>query len=200
MSAIVPVYFDYTSSLCYIAWRIVAQLEAELDVTMSWRPVHIAAEQIEWKPGDLIGGEARAKIERVAGETGIALRIPERWCDSRAALEGVVLAEECACAAAYHREVFGALYDRGDDIGDRTVLVRAAVAAGLPMGRFMEFVATRRAAPQLARIRDEARRLGVTGYPPFLLGEFPLTGIQPLETMRLLVARHIERANEGLQY
>ncbi len=198
MSVIVPVYFDYASSLCYIAWRIAARLEAELDVTMSWRPVDIAVQLAEWKPGDLIGGDTRAKIERVASETGIALRIPERWCDSRAALEGVVFAEECACAAAYHREVFAALYERSDDIGDRTVLVRAAVAAGLPMGRFMEFVATRRAAPQLARIRDEAQRLGVTGYPTFLLGEFPLSGIQPLETMKLLVARHIERANERL--
>jgi len=200
LSTIIPVYFDYASSLCYIAWRIAARLEAELGVAMSWRPVHIAAQHPECRPGDLIGGDTRAKIERVASDTGMALRIPERWCDSRAALEGAVLAEECACAAAYHGEVFAALYERGDDIGDRTVVVRAAVAAGLPMGRFMEFVATRRAAPQLALIRDEAQRQGVAGYPTFLLGEFPLTGIQPLETMRLLLARHIERTRAGLPH
>jgi predicted DsbA family dithiol-disulfide isomerase len=198
LNVIIPVYFDYASSLCYIAWCIAARLEPELDVTMSWRPLHLPAHHGEWKPGERIDGDARARIERVAGETGISLRIPERWCDSRSALEGAVFAEENGCAAAYHREVFAALYERGDDIGDRTVLVRAAVAAGLPMGRFMEFVATRRAAPQLTLIRDEAQRLGVAGYPTFLLGEFPLTGIQPLETMRLLVARHIERTCERL--
>ncbi len=198
MNAIVPVYFDYASSLCYIAWRIAARLEAELAATMNWRPVHMAAHHPEWTPGDLIGGDTRAKIERVACETGVALRIPERWCDSRAALEGVMLAEECGCPAAYHREVFTSLYERGDDIGDRTVLVRAGVAAGLPLGRFMEFVATRRGAPRLALIREEAQRLGVTGYPTFLLGEFALTGIQPFETMKLLVARHIERGSAQL--
>ena len=200
MNATIPVYFDYASSLCYIAWRISARLEAEFAVTMSWRPVHMAAQGAECKPGDLIAGDTRAKIARVARETGIALCIPERWCDSRAALEGLALAEECGCVAAYHREVFSAAYARGDDIGDRTVLVRAAVAAGLPMGRFMEFIATRRAAPRLALIREEAQRQGVTGYPTFLLGEFPLTGIQPLETMKLLVARHIERTRERLPH
>jgi hypothetical protein len=33
----------------------------------------------------------------------------------------------------------------------------------------------------------------VAGYPTFFLGEFPLTGIHPLETMRLLLQRYIER-------
>ena len=199
MAVIVPVYFDYASSLCYIAWRIAAQLEAELDVRVRWRPVHIAAQYPEWKPGTLLDGDTRATIERVAHETGVALHIPARWLDSRAALEGVVFAEECGRVAAYQHEIFSAAYERGDDIGDRTVLVRAAVAAGLPMGRFMEFVATRRAAPQLAAIRSEAQRLGVVGYPTFLLGEFPLSGIQPIETMKLLMARHIERTQERWQ-
>ena len=199
MPVIIPVYFDYASSLCYIASRIAEQLTAELDVEMRWRPVHIAAHHHEWKQGGPIGGDTRAKIERVSQETGVALRVPERWLDSRAALEGAVFAEECGCAAAYHQEVFAAVYERGDDLGDRAVLVRAAAAAGLPVGRFMEWIATRRAAPQLAAIREEARQLRVIGYPTFLLGEFPLTGIQPYLTMKLLVARHIAHSGEQLR-
>jgi predicted DsbA family dithiol-disulfide isomerase len=195
----IPVYFDYASSLCYIASRIVDRLATELDVDIRWRPVHIAAHHPEWIQGGLVGSDTRAKIERVSKETEVALRIPARWLDSRAALEGAVFAEECGCAAAYHREVFAAVYERGEDCGDRAVLVRAAAAAGLPVGRFMECVATRRAAPQLAAVREEARRLGVIGYPTFLLGEFPLTGIQPCETMKLILARHIARASEALR-
>ena len=198
MALIVPVYFDYASSLCYIAWRIAAQLGAELDIELRWRPVHIAEQYPGWRHGELIGGDTRTKIERVAYETGIALHIPARWLDSRAALEGVLFAEDCGCAGAYHQQVFAAAYERGDDIGSRAVLVRAASDAGLPMGRFMEFVATRRGAPQLAEIRQEAQQVGVVGYPTFLLGEFPLTGIQPYETMKLLVTRHIERSRQRL--
>ncbi len=199
MAIIVPVYFDYASSLCYIAWCIALRLAAELDVEFRWRPVHIAGQHPEWGQGGFIGGDVRAKIERVAQETGIALRIPTHWLDSRAALEGTSFAEECGCASAYHREIFAAAYEREDDIGDRNVLVRAAAAAGLPIGRFMEFVATRRGAPRLAATCEEARELGVAGYPTFLLGEFPLCGIHPYETMKLLVTRHIERARAELQ-
>jgi len=197
-AVVIPVYFDYASSLCYIAWHIAARLAVELAIEMRWRPVHIAAQYPDWKQGELVGGDTRAKIERVSEETGIELRIPDRWLDSRAALEGVQLAEEWGCAAAYHREVFAAAYGRGDDIGDRSVLVRAATVAGLPMGRFMEFVATRRGAPGLAEVHEEAQRLGIVGYPTFLLGEFPLTGIQSYETMKLLVMRHLDRTHDRL--
>jgi len=199
VAVVIPVYFDYASSLCYIAWRIAAQLAAEVDVEFRWRPIHIAAQRPTWRPGGQIGGDSRTKIERVAQETAITLRIPKRWLDSRAALEGALFAEEYGCVPDYHREVFTAAYEREDDIGDRTVLVRAAAKAGLPIGRFMEFVATRRGAAPLARICEEAHQLGVAGYPTFLLGEFPLTGIQPVETMKLLVTRHIERMQAELQ-
>jgi len=193
---VIPVYFDYASSLCYIGWHIATRLATEVGVDMRWRPVHIAAQYSEWKQGALVGGDTRAKIQRVSDETGIELQIPDRWLDSRGALEGALLAEECGCAAAYHREVFAAAYERGDDIGDRSVLVRAATAAGLPLGRFMEFVATRRGAQPLAQVGEEARQLGVVGYPTFLLGEFPLTGIQPYETMKLLIMRYVERTRD----
>ncbi len=195
---VVPVYFDYASSLCYIAWRITLQLEAELDVVTRWRPVQIAAQYPQWRKGGLIGDDTRAKIERVAHETGIAVRIPERWLDSCAALEGAVFAEEHGPAVPYHAAVFAAAYERGEDIGDRMVLVRAATDAGLPVGRFRESLATRRAAPRLAAIRAEAQQLGVVGYPTFFLGDFPLTGIQPYETMKWLIARHLERTRARL--
>lgn len=198
MPLIVPVYFDYASSLCYIAWRIAALLEAQLNVVMRWRPVQIAAQYPTWKQGGYIGGDTRGKIERVSRETGIPLRIPERWLDSRAALEGAVLAEEHSRLPEYHRAVFGAAYERGEDIGSLSVLTKAADAAGLPVGSFMEWVATRRAAPHLAATLEEARQHGVVGYPTFFLGEFPLTGIQPYETMKLLLLRHVERSRERL--
>lgn len=198
MSVVIPVYFDYASSLCYIAWRIAVRLEAELDVVMRWRPVSIAAQYPAWKQGALIGGDARGKIERVSRETGVALRIPERWMDSRAALEGAVFAEEHRRLPEYHRAVFGAAYEGGEDIGASAVLARAADAAGLPADCFGEWVATRRAAPQLAAILAEVGQLGVVGYPTFFLGEFPLTGIQPYATMKLLLLRHLERSRERL--
>jgi len=198
MAVVVPVYFDYASALCFIAWRIGLRLEAELAVVMQWRPVHIAAQYPGWTAGRRIDDDARARIARVSVETGVSLRIPACWPESRAALEGSVFARERDRLALYHDAVFAAAYERGEDIGDRAVLVRAAREAGLPLGDFMEAIATRRGAAELAATLDEARQRGVVGYPTFMLGEFPLTGIQTYDTMQRLMLRHLERHGERL--
>ncbi|HUI28559.1 MAG TPA: DsbA family protein [Candidatus Kryptonia bacterium] len=193
MAVVVPVYFDYASSLCFIASVIGSRLEAELGVTLDWRPVEIAAQYPSWRKGALIGGDTHGKIARVASETGVPVMIPTRWLDSRAALQGALFARDHDRFDAYHARVFRAAFADGEDIGDMRVMERIAVAAGLTATEFADAVAAERYAPQLASELAEAQRLGVTGYPTFLLGRFPLTGIQPFETMRRLFARHIER-------
>ena len=198
MRTVIPIYFDYASSLCYVAWQIMRRLEGDLDVVGRWRPVHIAAQHPEWQPGLSLPDAARANVERVAREAGVAVRIPAQWIDSRAALEGALFAEEHGCAAPYHAAVFQAVFETGEDVSERVVLVRAAAAAGLPIGSFMECIATRRMAPALAAAAHEARRCGVAGFPTFLLGGFPLTGVQAYDTMKLLVARHLARHHVAL--
>ena len=39
---IIPIYFDYASTLCYIAWRIVSELESELGFESLWKGVPIS--------------------------------------------------------------------------------------------------------------------------------------------------------------
>ncbi|MGH9429710.1 MAG: hypothetical protein ACRD2L_25780, partial [Terriglobia bacterium] len=47
---------------------------------------------------------------------------------------------------------------------------------------------------------EEARTFQVVGYPTFMLGAFPLIGIQPAETMRLLIQRYVEKAREQVTH
>ena len=196
MPVAIPVYFDYASSLCFIAAQIGRQLETELGCVLDWRPVSIAARHPEWAPGSPVDASARARIERVAAETGVALRIPQHWPDSRAALEGALFARDHHGFREYHDRVFAAAFIDGKDIADRQVLTEIARDCGLPMGDFMLSIATRARAGELAATAAEAARHGVAGYPAFLLGDFPLVGIQPLETMRLLFQRHLARWSE----
>ena len=193
MAVVIPVYFDYASSLCFIAQSLAPRLETELGITFDWRPVEIAARHPGWRKGAPLGAEVRSRIERVAAETGVAVRVPDRWLDSRAALEGALFARARDRLRDYHARVFEAAFVTGEDIADRYVLTRVARDSGLPIGDFMQGLATRAYAGELATSINEAARLGVVGYPTFLLGEFPLTGIHPLETMRLLLERYIER-------
>jgi hypothetical protein len=41
VKTIIPIYFDYASTLCYVAWRIVGELERELEIEPLWKGVPI---------------------------------------------------------------------------------------------------------------------------------------------------------------
>ena len=52
---VIPIYFDYASTLCYVAWRIVGQLEPELGFTALWKGVPIALRNYRTRPGLPLG-------------------------------------------------------------------------------------------------------------------------------------------------
>ena len=52
---VIPIYFDYASTLCYVAWRIVGQLERELGFTALWKGVPIALRNYRTRPGLPLG-------------------------------------------------------------------------------------------------------------------------------------------------
>jgi hypothetical protein len=81
-NVVVPIYYDYASSLCYVAKKVMEQLEGQLEIEFLWKGVQISRRHPGWKNGEMIGDEARGKIFRVARETGVTLRVPERWLDS----------------------------------------------------------------------------------------------------------------------
>jgi len=188
---IVPIYFDYASTLCYIAWRIVRELEASLEFTALWKGVPIAARDSSLRPGRALGMRVRNKVIAVAAETGIAVMPPDAWLDSGLALQGAELAREAGCFAAYHEAVFRAAFEERLDIGDLGVLAGLAVRVGIDPERFSDEIRIGRMAAKIAEHKQEADRFSALGYPTFMLGDFPLIGIQPIETMRLLIGRFI---------
>jgi len=68
---VIPIYFDYASTLCYVAWRIVGQLERELGFTAMWKGVPIALRNYRTRPGKPLGPRELETIRNVAAETGI---------------------------------------------------------------------------------------------------------------------------------
>src|SRR6202041_1189178 len=72
----IPIYFDYASTLCYIAWRIVTPLEDELGFEALWKGVPMAARDFRAKPGRVLGEGERQKVLFVAAETGVRVAPP----------------------------------------------------------------------------------------------------------------------------
>lgn len=190
---VIPIYFDYASTLCYIAWRIVSQLERELEFTALWKGVPIALRNYRTRPGVALDPLELGRIRNVAAETGIAIEPPARWLDSDKALQGSELARAAGAFAAYHDAVFRAAFEERADIGDLEVLIAVAARAGLEPAQFRDELGRGRMGARIAANKIEADRFSALGYPSFILGDFPLIGIQPIETMRLLLARFIER-------
>src|SRR3984893_12817747 len=82
----IPIFFDYASTLCYIAWRIVTPLEDELGFESLWKGVPIATRDFRAKPGRVLGERERQKVLFVAAETGVRVAPPSSWIDSVPAL------------------------------------------------------------------------------------------------------------------
>ncbi|MGZ6242420.1 MAG: DsbA family oxidoreductase [Candidatus Binataceae bacterium] len=193
VKTVIPIYFDYASTLCYVAWRIVSQLERELGFTALWKGVPIALRNYRTRPGLPLGPLELGRIRNVATETGIAVEPPARWLDTENALQGSELAREAGAFAAYHDAVFRAAFEQRADIGNLDLLSAIAARAGLDRAHFRDELERGRMAARIAANKAEADRFSALGYPSFILGDFPLTGIQPIESMRMLLARFLER-------
>jgi predicted DsbA family dithiol-disulfide isomerase len=194
---VIPIFFDYASTLCYVAWRIVSQLESELGFEPLWKGVAIALRDPRTKAGRDLTPAERQKVMIVAAETGIPVVPPEHWLDSDAALQGAELAREAGLFDAYHRAVFRAAFDQRVDIGNLELLAGVASEAGMDANRFRDDIRSGRMAPRLAEHKREADQFSALGYPTFMLGDFPLIGIQPIDTMLMLLKRFLDlRAEE----
>ena len=193
---VIPVYFDYASTLCYIAWKIVSELEGELDFEALWKGVPISMRDPKTRAGRELGPREHEKVMMVAAETGVPVAPPPRWLASEAALEGAELARKAQVFAAYHSAVFQAAFEDRLDIGSSEVLAAIAEKAGMEPQQFLADVEAHTMAPRIVEYKREADQFSELGYPTFMLGDFPLTGIQPIATMRLLFERYILRREQ----
>jgi predicted DsbA family dithiol-disulfide isomerase len=188
---VIPIYFDYASTLCYVAWRIVREIEDELGFDALWKGVPIELRDFRARAGRSLSERERHKVMSVAAETGVPVTPPEQWLNSRDALEGAELAREAGVFNRYHEAVFRAAFEERRDIARAEVLDEIAARAGMDPQRFRNDIASRRMAYRLDEWRREAEQFSALGYPTFMLGDFAMVGIQPAETMRMLLGRFI---------
>ncbi len=195
-NVIIPIYYDYASSLCYVAKKVMEQLQGKLAIELLWKGVQITRRHEGWKNGEMIGDEAKGKIFRIAKDTGVTLRVPKRWLDSTAALEGAEFARGQGKFAEYHDAVLKAAFEEGKDIGDLSTLIGIAESVGLSGSDLQHALAEGAFTARVKETESEAATFNIVGYPTFMLGSFPLIGIQPAETMRLLIQRYIDKSRE----
>lgn len=191
----IPVYYDFASTICYVAHRVVERMTSDLDalaIELVWRPIDMTT-IAGWPRGSVVEGPRRENALRVARELGVEARMPGEWLDSRAA--GCVARALAGTAKepAWRERVWSAVFDEGRDPGDDETIEALGRDLGIDTAPLI--------APAAYRALEEASRAAraaeVTGVPTFDLG-FPLGGIQDPRTMLDLISRWAERKRAGL--
>lgn len=190
--ATVVVHYDFASTLCYVAHRVMERMAPDLtafEIELAWSPLDLTSLS-GWRRGARQGGEGRDNALRVAHELGVAVRIPEAWPDSRRALGvSLALANDRAREAAWRERVWSALHEEGRVFDAPGELESLAKDLSLDIAA----LAPERRLEELALRTEVARDAGVFAIPTFMLGEWPIAGIQTEDTMRSLLGRWAAR-------
>ncbi|KAA0013290.1 DsbA family oxidoreductase [Billgrantia pellis] len=187
---------------CFIGKRhldlALAELPEDIRVSVAWHP-------FELNPDMPVGGLSRrdyrtakfgswersqaldAQVEAAAARAGLGIhhermtRTPNTFDAHRL----IWLAGEHGVQSAVVDALFRRYFVESEDIGDSAVLAKAARDGGLADVDIPAFLASDQGRSEVQAGLDEARRLGVSGVPTFIINNsIGLSGAQPPEALR----------------
>ena len=193
----IPVWYDFASTLCYVAHRVMERMAPELEglgLWLDWQPLDLTQLLGPYPRGEPMPDERRANARRVADDLGVAVDAPAVWHDSRAVgAAAIALALAAGSHEATWRErVFSALFEEHREAPDEAETAGWIRELGWSLPP--DALATGRTA--LSVQTEAAREAMVTGVPTFMLGEWPFGGIQSEETMTHILRRFAEKQRE----
>ena len=201
MKLIVDVYSDAICPWCFIGKRRLQRALAALDgrhkVEVTWRPfqlnpdmpregmdrkVYRSAKFGSWERSLALD----AKVEEVGKAEGIPFahhrirRTPNTFDAHRL----VWLARQEGLQDAVIETLFHSYFIEGVDVGDREDLVAVASVAGLNAERVERFLGGDGGAEAVREEETNARRIGVSGVPFFVIGgKYAVSGAQEPRTL-----------------
>jgi predicted DsbA family dithiol-disulfide isomerase len=136
--------------------------------------------------GDASARQVYERIREAGRQDGIefAFERMARTPSTLAAHRLILHAEEQGRGEPLILELFEALFERGEDIGDRDRLIEASAAAGLDRAQVADFLGGRERAGDVIAAHQRAEQLGVRGVPVFVVGgRHAISGAQPPEIL-----------------
>ena len=132
------------------------------------------------------------RLRETARQAGIEMIAPPVVANTFKAHEATEFAKEGGGLPQFHRAVFAAYWERGENIGDEEVLCRLADECGLDGGALRAALADGRYAGRVEEQMGWARAAGLGGVPTFVFNEkFALVGAQEYEVFAD-VARRVQ--------
>lgn len=176
----IRVYYDFASTLCYVAHRVITRVQNEITaegIELEWRPVDLTM-AAPWDRGDSFNDEVRESVRETALSLGVDIEMPDPWLDSRPASEIALATQNLADEARWRTAVFDTFFEAKTP--QLTPQLRELASQLAPPDVLA-------AAPQMyGRVElstEEAMALGVTGVPTFLLDNWVFGGVYDDESM-----------------
>ena len=135
------------------------------------------------------------RMRQTAKECGIKMIAPPVVANTFKAHEATEFAKESGRLPQFHRAVFAAYWERGENIGEVEVLCRLAAECGLDADGLREALAEGRYRGRVEEQMAWARDAGLGGVPTIIFNEkFAIVGAQDYEVFAD-VARRIQRGD-----
>lgn len=118
------------------------------------------------------------------------MKLPPVQPRSRLAHEAARWARTQGKFEAMNAAIFRAFFERGENIGEIDILVSLASALDLESDSLRRALESREFENSVIADEQEAETLGLSGVPAFVANrKFVLSGVQPLENLKMLVER-----------
>ncbi len=185
----VTVFSDYICPFCYVGAARLERLREHYDLRVNWCFVEIHPETSP--AGEPVAAlnyssdtwqRMMAALRELAREEDLVYREHDFTTNSHAALQLAEVAKFTDRDVFYrlHASLFAALFQRGDNIGDRAVLQRLGCEAGMSEQQVEQAWTDEAAAARLRQYQMAASELHVRATPTFFVGETRLNGVVPV--------------------
>lgn len=198
----IDVVSDVVCPWCYLGQKRLDKAIAavpDVDISVSWRPFQldptIPPEGMDRKAymKAKFGDEARlrdahARLEALGKAEGIdyafdVITVSPNTLDAHRVIRWAG-AEGAETQNRLVRDLFKTYFERGENIGDRAVLVDVARRAGMEAAVVESLLASDADSEAVANEAATASRMGVTGVPCFLFeGKYAVMGAQDVSTL-----------------
>jgi predicted DsbA family dithiol-disulfide isomerase len=189
------VYYDFASTLCYVAHCVLSSVEEEIDdlgVELEWRPIDLTM-AAPWSRGDSFTPEVRTAVRNTGIALGVAdAEMPDPWLDSRPASHVALHTTTASAEARWRRAVFDTIFKRRTPHLTPELRALARELTGLE-----SLPDESQGFPQVEASTLEALALGVTGVPTILLDTWMFGGVYDGESM-VSILRQLSEQYRGL--
>lgn len=192
----VTVWSDYVCPFCYIEEPFISRLKEEYGDSLEivWRAFELRPEPLPTldPKGEYLRTVWERAVYPLARSREMYLRLPPLQPRSRAAHEAAFFARANGKFEQYNLALFRAFFERGENIGDKQVLLSLAVETGLSSVELAEALDTKRYVSEVVQDERLAERFEVKSVPTVHIGgahesldrAVAILGAQPYQNLK----------------